>query len=109
MLRVQNRPGNVHDGKAAVPFVRDLLRQIRETLGSGLGLGFRMDGAFFRRDVIELLMRAGAEYALKVPFYPSVGLTQKVRQTRRWTRVTPAGKRPNPAEKACVSACGRGS
>jgi len=88
MLRVQNRPGNVHDGKAAVPFFRDLLRQVRETLGQGHLLEFRMDGAFFRRDVIELLARAGAEYAIKVPFYPWVGLTKKVRQTRQWTRVT---------------------
>ena len=49
-----------------------------------------MDGAFFRRDVLGLLARAGAEYAIKVPFYPWVGLREKVRQTRTWTRVTRA-------------------
>ena len=88
VLRVQNRPGNVHDGKAAVPFLRALLTQLRTTLGAGYTLEFRMDGAFFRRDVLTLLARAGAEYAIKVPFYPWVGLTAKVRQTRTWTRVT---------------------
>ena len=88
VLRVQNRPGNVHDGKAAVPFLRALLHQLRATLGRGYPLEFRMDGAFFRRDVLALLARAGAEYAIKVPFYRWVGLQEKVRQTRQWTRVT---------------------
>jgi hypothetical protein len=88
VLRVQNRPGNVHDGKAAVPFLRALLHQVRATLGRGYALEFRMDGAFFRRDVLGVLERAGAEYAIKVPFYPWVGLREKVRQTRTWTRVT---------------------
>jgi hypothetical protein len=88
MLRVQNRPGDIHDGKAALPFLRDLLAQVRATLGRRYQLEFRMDGAFFRRDVLALLARAGAEYAIKVPFYPWVGLREKVRQTRTWTRVT---------------------
>lgn len=89
VLRVQNRPGNVGDGKAGVPFLRDLFRQVAETLGCGYQLEFRMDGAFFRRDVLELLARRGAEYAIKVPFYPWLGLTRLVRGQRAWTRVTP--------------------
>jgi hypothetical protein len=88
VLRVQNRPGNIHDGKAALPFLRALLHQVRATLGRSYALEFRMDGAFFRRDVVALLERAGAEYAIKVPFYPWVGLREKVRRTRTWTRVT---------------------
>ena len=88
LLRVQNRPGDIHDGKAALPFLRALLRQLAQTLGAGYRLEFRMDGAFFRRDVVALLTRAGAEYAIKVPFYPWVGLKARVRQTRSWTRVT---------------------
>jgi len=47
-----------------------------------------MDGAFFRRDVLTLLERHGAEYAIKVPFYAWLGLKPRVQQTRRWTRVT---------------------
>jgi hypothetical protein len=88
VLRVQNRPGNIHDGKAGLPFLRALLHQVRVTLGRGYLLEFRMDGAFFRRDVLGLLARAGAEYAIKVPFHPWVGLREKVQQTRRWTRVS---------------------
>jgi Transposase DDE domain group 1 len=88
ILRVQNRPGDIHDGKAALPFLRALLRQLQQTLGAGYPLEFRMDGAFFRRDVVTLLTRARAEYAIKVPFYPWAGLKALVRQTRSWTRVT---------------------
>lgn len=87
VLRVQNRPGNVHDGKASMGFLRALFEQLAITLGGGFMLEFRMDGAFFRREVIEFLERQRAEYAIKVPFYPWVGLKQRVQQTRNWTRV----------------------
>ncbi len=73
LLRVQNRPGNVHDGKGALRFLRDLFAQLAATLGAGYPLEFRMDGAFFRREIIALLEQHGAEYAIKVPFYPWVG------------------------------------
>ena len=89
VLRVQNRPGNIHDGKAGVPFLRALLRQLRATLGGGYPLEFRMDGAFFRQDVLALLAQAGAEYAIKAPFHPWVGRREKVRTTRRGRPVSP--------------------
>lgn len=88
VLRVQNRPGNVHDGKGALRFLRELFAQLAATLADGYVREFRMDGAFFRRDVLALLERHGAEYAIKVPFYPWLGLKPRVQQTRTWTRVT---------------------
>jgi len=87
ILRVQNRPGNVHDGKASLGFLRDLFAQLRATLGAGHACEFRMDGAFFRREIIALLERHGAEYAIKVPFYPWLGLKRRVEETQRWMRV----------------------
>jgi len=87
VLRVQNRPGNVDDAKGARRFLRELLAQVRATLGAAYRLEFRMDGAFFRRDILEFLERAGAEYAIKVPFHPWLGLKARVLQTRHWTRV----------------------
>jgi hypothetical protein len=87
MLRVQNRPGNVHDGKASMAFLRALFTQLATTLGGGYVLEFRMDGAFFRREIIGLLERHRAQYAIKVPFYPWLGLKKVVQQTRTWTRV----------------------
>lgn len=87
ILRVRNRSGNVHDGKGSITFLRELFAQIRTTLGQEYGIEFRMDGAFFRSDVIELLERRGAEYAIKVPFYTWVGLKPLVAKRKRWTRV----------------------
>src|SRR5262249_55999464 len=64
VLRVQNRPGDIHDGKAALPFLRALLHQVRATLGRGYALEFRMDRAFFRPHVLPLPPPARAEPAI---------------------------------------------
>ena len=85
-MRLQNRPGNIHDGKAAVGFIDDLIRQVRDAVGKRRTLELRMDGAFFRRDVLQVLDPAGVEYAIKVPFYPWLNLKQ-VAARARWKRV----------------------
>jgi hypothetical protein len=87
VLRVQNRAGNVHDGKASVEFLEALFAQLDETLERRHLLEMRMDGAFFRADVIDLLEVEGAEYAIKVPFYEWLGLKERVARRRRWRRV----------------------
>jgi hypothetical protein len=84
MLRVQNRPGNVHDGKASLTFLRALFAQLAAAFGATRLLEFRMDAAFFRRDVLALLEARGAEYAIKVPFQTWTGLREIVRGNRRW-------------------------
>src|SRR6266478_8779729 len=55
ILRVKNRSGNVHDGKAGLPFLRDLWTQLGTLLPRGGTVRFRMDGAFFRQDVLQWL------------------------------------------------------
>ncbi len=87
IVRTKNRPGNVHDGKASIGFLRELLAQIDRSLDRGYLLEFRMDGAFFRQDVISLLEARRAEYAIRAPFYTWVGLKGLIQQRRRWTRV----------------------
>jgi Transposase DDE domain group 1 len=86
VLRVSNRPGNIHDGAASLPFLRDVFEQIDRTLGR-MSEEYRMDGAFFRRDVLDLLDQRGAEYVIKVPFFPWLGLKQKVASRGSWQRV----------------------
>jgi hypothetical protein len=90
ILRTRNRPGNVHDGKGSLGFLRDLFDQIYRSLGLGRVLEFRMDGAFFRRDVIEMLESQRAEYAIKVPFHCWTGLKELVGQQRSWQRIDDA-------------------
>jgi hypothetical protein len=86
-LRVKNRSGNVHDGKASLPFLRCLLAQIRDTLGRSRRLRFRLDGAFFRQDVVTFLGAREVGYAIKVPFYQWLDLQSRIRRRRRWQRV----------------------
>ena len=84
ILRVKNRPGNVHDSKGAVDFLRDLIDDVRIRLGRALPLEFRMDGAFFQREIIALLDRRGAGYAIKVPFFKWLGLLPLIRDRQHW-------------------------
>lgn len=87
VLRVQNRSGDVHDGKASLPFLRDLWAQIRAMVRQARDLRFRLDGAFFRQDVLRWLTCRGAGYAIKVPFYRWLDLQAHIRQAPVWTKV----------------------
>ena len=87
ILRVKNRPGNVHDSNGAVAFMQDLISDLRMRLGSGVALEFRMDGAFFQKEVIELAQRTKSRYAIKVPFMKWLGLVAMIRERQRWHRM----------------------
>jgi len=64
VMRVRNRSGNVHDGKASLPFLRDLFAQVERFMGRRLKLEMRLDGPFFRPEIVAWL-RTRAEYAIK--------------------------------------------
>src|SRR5260370_9400883 len=66
ILRLKNRPGNVHDSKQAVAFLRELIESLRGRFGQGLPLEFRMDAAFCQREVFRLLAARCCTYAVKV-------------------------------------------
>ena len=87
ILRVHNRAGNVHDGKASLGFLRALFAQLDASLPRRPVLEMRMDGAFFRKEIVDLLDDEGVEYAIKVPFYPWLGLKEPIAKRRRWRRV----------------------
>lgn len=87
ILRVKNRSGNIHDGKASIPFLRELFRQIKESMERTSHLNFRMDGAFFHPKVLALLRARGAGFCIKIPFWKWLGLTGRIRARRRWRRV----------------------
>jgi len=84
VFAVRNRPGNVHDGKRSPAFLRQVFGRLRTELGKGALLECRLDGAFFRQEVIAELERWSVEYAVKVPFYPWLNLKPVVAARRKW-------------------------
>jgi hypothetical protein len=89
VLRVKNRSGNVHDGKAGLAFIREVWEQVRSFAGDGGRVRFRMDGAFFREDVLRWLQARKAGYAIKVPFYNWLDLQRYIRAQGTWEYVAP--------------------
>ena len=55
----------------------------------GARLRFRMDGAFFRQDVLRWLQGRGVGYAIKVPFYRWLDLQRYIRDSPTWVPVAP--------------------
>jgi Transposase DDE domain group 1 len=89
ILRLKNRPGNVHDSKQAVAFVRELIDSVRAGLGRALPLEFRMDAAFFQRDILRLLAARGCAYAIKIGYWSWLPLKQLAAERRDWTPLAP--------------------
>jgi hypothetical protein len=89
ILRLKNRPGNVHDSKQAVAFVRELIDSVRAGLGRALPLEFRMDAAFFQRDLLRLLAARGCAFAIKVGYWSWLPLKQLAAERRDWTPLAP--------------------
>ena len=89
ILRVKNRPGNVHDSKQSVAFLREVINGLRIAFGRRLPLEFRMDAAFFQRDVLRLLAARGGAYAIKVGYWSWLPLRQLAADRERWLPVAP--------------------
>ena len=88
LLRVWNRPGNVHDSHGAIGFLRTVLTELRERFGRRHRLELRLDGAFFHRDVLEFLDGETLGYAIKVPLWKWLGVREKIAARPRWERVS---------------------
>ena len=89
ILRLKNRPGNVHDSKQAIAFLRDLIDRLRTRLGRAVPLEFRMDAAFFQREILGLLARRGCAYAIKVGYWHWLPLKQLAAEARTWLPLAP--------------------
>jgi hypothetical protein len=89
ILRVKNRPGNVHDSKQAVAFLREVIDGLRAQFGRRLPLEFRMDAAFCQRAIFRLLAARGCAYAIKVGYWSWLPLKELAAARQRWLPVAP--------------------
>ncbi len=89
ILRLKNRPGNVHDSKQAVAFLRELIDALRARLGRRVPLEFRMDAAFCQPAVFRLFAARGCPYAIKVGYWHWLPLKQLAADRQRWLPVAP--------------------
>ena len=89
ILRLRNRPGNVHDSKQAAAFLREVLDGLRARFGRRLPLEFRMDAAFFQRDVRRLLPARGCHYAIKVGYWNWLPLKHLAADRQHWLPIAP--------------------
>jgi hypothetical protein len=87
ILRVWNRPGNVHDSHNAAGFLRSVFEDLRARFGHRLPVELRMDGAFFHPEIFSFLDGERVDYALKVPMWKWLGLLPIIASRHRWTRV----------------------
>ena len=89
ILRLKNRPGNVHDSKQAVPFLREVIDDLRRQLGRRGALEFRMDAAFFQRGILHLLAARECGYAIQVGYWSWLPLKTIAAACPRWDSVAP--------------------
>ena len=89
ILRLKNRPGNVHDSKQALAFLRELIDDLRARFGRRLLLEFRMDAAFFQRGILRLLTARDCGFAIKVGYWSWLPLKQVAAACQRWHPVAP--------------------
>jgi len=82
-LRVQNRPGDVHDSKRALEIIKAAVEEIRKALPSAI-IEARFDAAFFHEDIIKYLLREGIEFAIKVPMWRWLNLKNMIISRQRW-------------------------
>ncbi len=88
LLAAENRSGNVHDSEGATELLDFLVEDLREQLAPR-HIEVRLDGAFFRREILEFLQSAGVEYAIKTPLWDWLNIRAVIGQRKRWKRVRP--------------------
>ena len=80
------RPGNVHDSKRSLPFIRYCIRLVRSVLPAAI-LESRMDSAFFSEKTVELLNGEGVLFTISAPFHRFPELKKLVEGKKNWKRL----------------------
>jgi hypothetical protein len=89
ILRVWNRPGNVHDSRNAAGFLRGLFADLGARFSHRLPVELRMDGAFFHPEIFAFLDEERVDHTIEVPMWKWLGLLPVIASRQRWARVDP--------------------
>jgi hypothetical protein len=88
ILRVWNRPGNVHDSHGAKEFLRVVLGDLRERFGARCRNRARMDGDFCQPWMFPFLNEEQVGYVVKLTLWEWLHLRERIAARQHWTRVT---------------------
>lgn len=86
ILDVQNRSGRVHDSVGSVAMLSELIEDAKSR-APGAPIEVRLDGAFCQKAVLDLLEASRIEYAMKMPMWEWLGILDRVRRRKSWTRI----------------------
>jgi hypothetical protein len=86
VLDFLHRPGNVHDSKGSLAFVKECVLLVRRAL-PGVLIETRMDGAFFSDKMVTLLTELEVRFTVSVPFQRFAALKDMIEERQRWHRV----------------------
>lgn len=83
-LRVQNRPGDVHDSRRALEIIKAAVEEICRALPNVI-IEARFDSAFFQEEIIKYLLKEKIEFAMKVPMWKWLNLKNIILSRQRWS------------------------
>ncbi|MGA7271636.1 MAG: IS1380 family transposase [Acidimicrobiia bacterium] len=86
LLDVVNRSGRVNDSVGSVEMLGELIEDARSR-APGAPIEVRLDGAFCQKAVLDVLETSGVEYAMKMPMWEWLGILDRVRRRKTWTRI----------------------
>lgn len=81
-----HRPGNAHDSNGAQEFMLKCIAQMHKECPDAL-LESRLDGAFFNKEIMQMLDDEKVEFTATVPFLNLPQLKRMVEDRVRWQRI----------------------
>jgi len=86
ILDHRHRPGNVHDSRHSLPFMKYCFRTVRSHLGRVIQEA-RMDSAFFSEKTAQLLNLEKVLFTISTPFHRFAQLKAIISRRRKWKRI----------------------
>jgi len=87
ILDMLHRPGNVHDSKGALEYIKSSILAVKSHCPEAV-IESRTDSAFFNERIIDLYNTLAIEFSISVPFSRFSELKEKVEAQQNWHSLT---------------------